>query len=122
MNPESEQDQEIFQIWKDYGMEGNFDVCRTAYSGWYPNVGEFGYEIMSNLYDIPEYLEPYIDYAKFGKVIKTAEVDLLIKSFCEMSSKVNINIGIVSPVETAKPSVFPLQVATKNTVAAIINT
>ena len=67
MNPESEQDQEIFQIWKDYGMEGNFDVCRTAYSGWYPNVGEFGYEIMSNLYDIPEYLEPYIDYAKFGK-------------------------------------------------------
>ena len=55
-------------------------------------------------------------------MIKTAEVDRLIKSFWEIKSKVNIKIGMVRPVETARPWVLPFQVATSKTVAAIINT
>ena len=52
-------------------------------------------------------------------MINTAEVDRLMKSFCEIISRVNIRIGIVRPAETASPSVFPFQVATKRTDAAI---
>ena len=52
-------------------------------------------------------------------MINTAEVDRLMKSFCEINSKVNIRIGIVRPAETASPSVFAFQVATKRTDAAL---
>lgn len=60
-------EEEIFKVWKEYGHTGNWEECSDAFAGKYDSVEDFGYDMMSGCYDIPEYLESYIDYAKYGR-------------------------------------------------------
>lgn len=67
MNKLTKEQEEIFNVWKEYGHEGDFEACMDSYQGEYKNLYEFGAEMMESCYDIPEHLASYIDYEKFGR-------------------------------------------------------
>ena len=56
-----------FDDWKNlvdkYGSSWDSDISLYKNMNWY----DLGYELLHDYYEIPEYLENYIDYEKFGE-------------------------------------------------------
>lgn len=56
-----------FDDWKNlvnkYGSSWDSDISLYKNMNWY----DLGYELLHDCYEIPEYLESYIDYKKFGE-------------------------------------------------------
>lgn len=67
MNELTPFEQSIFKVWKEYGHTGNWEECSDAFAGIHDSVEDFGYDVMQSCYDIPEYLESYINYEKYGR-------------------------------------------------------
>ena len=49
-----------------YNVAEGVEKFPEAYRGCWKDVEEYAYEFMNDLHEIPDYLESYVDYAKFG--------------------------------------------------------
>ena len=54
--------QDLLNIIDDYYMNEYAEICAI-----FENEADLGYEEISNFMNIPDYLENYIDYEKFGE-------------------------------------------------------
>ena len=54
-------------FWVGEEADNVIRACEDAYQGHYANGTDYAEELMADLYDIPNHLYPYIDYAAFWR-------------------------------------------------------
>ena len=62
-----ESEREAWQAWLANGMNEDAEEFRDAYAGEYATLEDYAYEFISDCYEVPEWVENYIDYKSFAR-------------------------------------------------------